>query len=323
MGDKSKNIIDLYVAANENKYKIVQHREPRDYSYAEFTVLACLDALFRAEYYESKGYDVNKVIRVLLMDSLKGKTDCLSNQTKVKALASEMGTHTENARQAAISTMNTFIDFKDGCEDLNSILRKYQKLQTQIRTGHKYWGAKGDRLESDLEHIYGTMILALGIEFEYGDQYDLDFNKLLIMLLIHETDEIIKGDETVFDGKTREESLALSQNAEQMVLGGVKNGQHYIDMLSEFDKRQTLLSQYGHLCDKLEYDMQVKMYELQGRYDFENRPASPATTSKAVQEIIANGASSVFEVHYEYDKQMYYPIPLMRKLLELTKNLKN
>ena len=47
--------------------------------------------------------------------------------------------------------------------------------------------------ENVLDHIYGTLLLALGIQSEY--KYCLDYEKLFSTLLLHETDEIVLGDD--------------------------------------------------------------------------------------------------------------------------------
>ena len=68
--------------------------------------------------------------------------------------------------------------------------------------------------------------------------------------------------------------------------------------------------------------MQVKVYDMQGRYDFEHYPDNVVTRSSRVQQIIHDGATSVFDVHYEYDKDRYYALPCMRRILEDTRKLK-
>jgi len=322
MKDGSQNIINLYVRANENKEKIVKKDLPRSYSVAEITVLSCMDALFRHDMYScyDDNWDVNKVIKMILLDSLRGKMDCLDGKDKYSNIIRQMDNpEVKESRLARISVLNTIMGFKDENKDLNNLLNKQLKLQTTIRQGHIYWGAKGKRLESILEHIYGTLILALGIESEHD--YCIDFDKIFKMLLIHETEEITIGDLTEWDGVSPEEKIKLGKEAVKKIFKNTKNKDYYINLLDEFNSHDTMESQYSHLCDKLEYDMQVKMYELQGRYDFEHRPDNVVTRSQRVRQIIEDGASSVFDVHYEYDKDKYYSFPCLRRVLEETKNL--
>ena len=139
------------------------------------------------------------------------------------------------------------------------------------------------------------------------------------MLTIHETGEIIIGDQTEWD-LPKEEKARIEREAVVKILSNVPHGEELIELVDEFNGHLTLESEYAFLIDKLEYDMQVKMYEKEGRYDFNNFPKNVVTTSRSVQEIIQNGASSVFDVHYEYDKDRYNRIPCFRRILEKTKN---
>ena len=43
------------------------------------------------------------------------------------------------------------------------VYNNYLTLRNKIRQGHIYWGAKGERLESILEHIYGCVVILLGL----------------------------------------------------------------------------------------------------------------------------------------------------------------
>ena len=68
------------------------------------------------------------------------------------------------------------------------------RLKKLIRTGWKDWNVKRERVESVAEHIYGVQMLALAMYSEY--QYDIDIEKVLYMLAVHELEETIIGDLT-------------------------------------------------------------------------------------------------------------------------------
>ena len=322
MDQPNENILNFYVAGNENKYKIAKEHYPRDYSVAEVTVLACLDALFRHDYLEEgqKDYDVHKVIRMIILDSIKDHLHLLNGSHKYDDIMKELyDNESKEAKLARVSVYNTMIGFQGDNEELNTLLKQFSTLQTQIRSGHKLWAAKGDRIESDLEHIYGTLLLIMGLESEYG--HCVDYNEMYETMLIHETDEIKIGDPTEFDGYTPEQRRALADNAVNAVFGNTKNGKHYIKLLEGFEDKIRIINQQEFLVDKLEYDLQVKMYQLQGRYDFANRPVNQVTTSPRVRQIIEDGANNTFDVHYEYDKNRFREFPCLRRVLELAKNL--
>ena len=87
------------------------------------------------------------------------------------------------------------------------------KLKNVIRTGWKDWNVNRDRLESVAEHIYGTCMLAIALDSEYD--FNIDIKKAILMLTIHELEEIYIGDLTPFDNITREDIDNFSQKVFQ------------------------------------------------------------------------------------------------------------
>ena len=84
------------------------------------------------------------------------------------------------------------------------------KLKNVIRTGWLDWNVKKERIESVAEHIYGTQMLALAIYSEYD--YKIDIKKVILMLALHELEEIKIGDLTPFQ-ITKEEKKKLGHIA--------------------------------------------------------------------------------------------------------------
>ena len=78
------------------------------------------------------------------------------------------------------------------------------KLKNVIRTGWKNWNVNKERIESVAEHVYGVQMLAIAMKQEY--EYDINLNKVLFMLAIHELGETVIGDLTQFqiDPKSKE-----------------------------------------------------------------------------------------------------------------------
>ena len=74
----------------------------------------------------------------------------------------------------------------------NNIIRFYvlaNTLKQKIRSGWLEIGIEKERIESVAEHIYGTLILAIAIDSEKS--LNLDMYRVLKMLILHETEEII------------------------------------------------------------------------------------------------------------------------------------
>lgn len=83
------------------------------------------------------------------------------------------------------------------------------KLKEVIRSGWKQWNVSRDRLESVAEHVFSTCTLAIAIESEY--HYNIDLSKVLMMLVLHETEEILIPDITPCDGVSAEEKVTIGR----------------------------------------------------------------------------------------------------------------
>lgn len=179
------------------------------------------------------------------------------------------------------------------------------KLKDVIRTGWKDWGVDRERVESVAEHIYGTQMLALAMWSEY--KYDLDISKVMFMLAVHELEETIIGDLTLFQ-ISKEEKNRLGHEAIQQILSGLLCGKDVKALILEFDERETAEARFAYQCDKLECDIQCKLYDEQGCVDLEGQKEKAIARRPEVKELIDSGKSwsdmwlMFGQRRYNYDK---------------------
>jgi putative hydrolase of HD superfamily len=143
------------------------------------------------------------------------------------------------------------------------------KLKTVVRSGwnENHWNIKAERLESIAEHVYGTCILAIAINSEFP--HNIDINKVIKMLVLHEIGEAIIGDITPTDGITPEEKERMEHEAMAEVLSSLEEKDELLKLLLEFDAHETNESIFAARIDKMEADIQAKIYQEMGLYDQE------------------------------------------------------
>ena len=317
----SFKVLDLYIKANDNKNKIVFEKDGKQYSKAEMVVLSCMEIVIREQEDNNSEIDYDKIIKTIVLNSLDGKLDNLKKKDEYNNLIkASKELETEEGYCAKTVYERLLSDFKNYLNPIyneEKFVNNNLNLHNVTRKGHIYWGVNSNRIENVLEHIYGCLVLSLGLESEYG--YKVNFDKIRKMLVIHETGEIIKGDDTKWD-MSDEERLVKENRDVISIMSRMPNGFELIKLLDEFNGHITLESEYAYLIDKIEYDMQVKMYEKEGKYDYNNLPNNIVTNSSEIRSIIDHGAQGVFDVHYEYDKEKYNRIPVFRRILNETKN---
>jgi len=176
------------------------------------------------------------------------------------------------------------------------------KLKNIIRTGWKDWNVKKDRLESVAEHIYGVQMLAIAMKSEY--KYDIDIMKVIFMLAIHELGETVIGDITMFQ-ISKEEKEKIEHEAVSKILKGLLDGKEIESLFFEFDERKTKEAIFAYQCDKLECDLQCKLYGEENLVDLNNQEGNKTMNHPIVKELLDSSES--FESMWLKFGQRIYP----------------
>ena len=162
------------------------------------------------------------------------------------------------------------------------------KLKNVIRTGWTDWHVNRDRIESVAEHIYGVQMLAIAMHSEY--KYDIDIMKVIYMLAIHELGETIIGDLTQFQISNKEK-VEIEHNAVHEILCKLLNGEEIEKLFLEFDAHKTEEAKFAYQCDKLECDLQCKLYDEENCVDLTNQEGNNTKDDETVKRLLESGDS--------------------------------
>lgn len=218
------------------------------------------------------------------------------------------------------------ITLKKDEDKIKTILDYYiltSKLKDVIRSGWKAWGVKRERIESVAEHIYGTCMLAIAIWSETLPEVNI--SEVIMMLALHETEEIVIGDITPFDSESK---LKIKQDGQKAVLAIFKNliaKDVYFKLIQDFDARSTPEAIFAHKCDKLESDIMARLYSDEGALMFENgaEMKDKPSIQNLKKEVKSDDVASMFAFwdrkHFEENDDIFLKI---NKYLEKNKILK-
>lgn len=201
------------------------------------------------------------------------------------------------------------------------------KLKYKLRSGwdSKHWNVSSERLESIAEHVYGTLILAMSLDsamaLESEFQSQINFDKVLRMLITHEIGEVLIGDITPFDNITPEQKQEMEHQAVIDVVGDLMKKDEVIGLMLEFDERKTPEAKFAYYCDKMEADIQAKVYQDKGfQHSLDDQANNVVFKSSKVQKMVEDGAETAFDIWYEWDKPIYEDNPMFQRLLKYTKD---
>ena len=162
------------------------------------------------------------------------------------------------------------------------------KLKNVIRTGWKTWNVKRERIESVAEHIFGVQMLAIAMKSEY--EYDIDIMKVIFMLAVHELGEIVIGDLTMFE-ISKEEKAKREKEAVHKILCGLLDGKEIENLFTEFDSHSTKEAMFAYQCDKLECDLQSKLYDEEGCVDLNKQESNDLLENELVKKLLSEEKS--------------------------------
>ena len=160
-------------------------------------------------------------------------------------------------------------------------------------------------------------MLAIAMHSQY--KYDLDLNKVLLMLSIHELEEIIIGDLTCFQ-ISESEKASFGHDAIEKVLEPLSNKEELKRLILEFDERKTDEAIFAYHCDKLECDIQCKLYDEANYVDMNNQNNNDTYHDEKVQNIIKRGETTWSGMWLEYDRNKFIDDPNFLSVFEYVKN---
>ena len=174
---------------------------------------------------------------------------------------------------------------------VENIVRYYtlcNKLKDIVRTGWLDWHVSRNRVESVAEHIFGVEMLAIAMKSEYG--YVVILEKVILKIAVHELEEIYIGDLTPFQ-ISRDEKEKLGHEAIEKVLDGLLLKDEIRSLILEFDERKTKEALFAYYCDKLECDLQCKLYDEESCVDLDKEMFNRELYNPDAKDMYEKGAS--------------------------------
>ena len=201
-------------------------------------------------------------------------------------------------------------------KDIMSFYALCSKLKDTIRKGPLTWNANRKRIESVAEHIYGVQMLAISIYYQFG--YKLDLNKVIYMLAIHELEEIEIGDLAFYE-TTKEDKLEKGKKATDLILKDLVGKEEISKLLDEYNERKTNEAIFAYHCDKLECDVQMKLYDQEGCFDLSSQPNNPIIDLPSVRKVL-DSESSISNAWIEFDRSKFEDDPVFIEIINWLKD---
>lgn len=194
------------------------------------------------------------------------------------------------------------------------------KLKNVIRTGWKEVKISADRLESVAEHVYGSLVFAITIDSEY--KLNLDMLKVLKMITINELSKVnLDSESTPINHVSKEDRINNAKRIISEITEGLANKGELLDLLDEYNALATNEAKFVRNISKLESDLQAKIYDLNGEFNFENAIEDVKNYPKDLADKIVPQMKKASDGWILFDRQYYENDEIFTKLSEDIENL--
>lgn len=121
-------------------------------------------------------------------------------------------------------------------------------------------------------------------------EYDIDIMKVVFMLAVHELGEIVIGDLTMFE-ISKEKKAKREKEAVHKILCGLLDCNEIENLFTEFNSHSTKEAMFAYQCDKLECDLQSKLYDEEGCVDLNKQEDNDSLENKLVKKLLSEEKS--------------------------------
>lgn len=183
---------------------------------------------------------------------------------------------------------------------MENVINGYLKiieLKNVLRTGWAEVGVPKENVESVMDHIGGTVILAMLINDSHS--LNLDMSKVYEMIAINEfkklenNREISIGNNESYNGDKTLELLNNFSNSDKLV-----------SLYNELKEGVSSESKFVGMITKLESDVQAKYYEKNGEFTLENAKRDIQNYPEELRNQLTN-INNASDGWLTYDAQYY------------------
>ncbi len=144
--------------------------------------------------------------------------------------------------------------------------KSFSKLKNILRTGWTRRKVREDYLESDATHTM-QMIAMASAYFTLFKPKDLEYNKVMDMIIIHEIGEVLAGDIAEGD-PLHNDKHAIEALGVRRAFSGLASGDYFINLWEEFESRESNEAKFVYELDKFDPIVKAEFLDKElGRSD--------------------------------------------------------
>ena len=194
-------------------------------------------------------------------------------------------------------------------------------LKNIIRTGWKEVGISSERIESVAEHVYGCLVLAIGLDSEY--KLDIDMSKVFKMIVIKEMEKVHLDKEYTSDGHGNEDRKEKAKKTILEATNGLLKQEEFVALFDEVYEKSSKEAIFVYNVGKIESDLQAKIYDLKGEFKLENALADIKNYGEELASTILPQVKNASDGWILFDRRYYVGNEMFDSLSKDIQNLED
>ena len=177
-------------------------------------------------------------------------------------------------------------------------------LKDTLREGAVQWQVNKERKESIAEHTFGCLILATALYDEL--KLNLNLDRVLNMLSIHELEEVCIGDITPLSHQNKNDLKQTARQGVENMLANIKCKNRIMELTDEYNANTTPEAKFAKAIDKLECVLEFKKYQDLGQVSLANLKPE-MLQNKKVDALVKAGKYDLADIFFIYHMPAYLP----------------
>ena len=174
----------------------------------------------------------------------------------------------------------------------------FDMLGDMERTGPILWQVDRQRLEDIKDHVF-DMITIDRLLAPYLPMH-INHERIIELALVHDLEEVITGDITIFEGISIEEKRRVTNIAREYLINTFGNIIPLKKLYSEYDNVSSIESKICHMYDKIQSIITFAKYDAENEIDIDNPKIIRILRELPLIIEGKNAGKKLSEIFYDY-----------------------
>lgn len=144
----------------------------------------------------------------------------------------------------------------------------YDMLGDLKRSGPVQWQVNRPRTEDLKDHVLDLIVMIKLLRPHLP--IDIDMFKIIDYAIVHDSEEVITGDITGFEGVTSDDKKRVSKIAMDYLINEYHNIMNYEESMTDYKGRNDIEAKIVYMLDKISHCIPFLKYDYESKIDMDN-----------------------------------------------------